>query len=77
MHPTYPTKCAYVEPKSWTSVSPWTAANLPMMAALDMLQRLFGSEQPLVAWARGAGLAGVNALGPLRRRIARYAMGGA
>jgi ubiquinone biosynthesis monooxygenase Coq6 len=48
-----------------------------MMAALDMLQRLFGSEQPLVAWARGAGLAGVNALGPLRRRIARYAMGGA
>ena len=53
------------------------AANVPMMAALDGLQRLFASDQPLVAWARGAGLAGVNALGPIRRRIARYAMGGA
>ena len=52
-------------------------ANVPMMAALDGLQRLFASDQPLVAWARGAGLAGVNALGPIRRRIARYAMGGA
>ena len=54
-----------------------TRANAPMMAALDGLQRLFAAEAPIVAWARGAGLAGVNALGPLRRQIARYAMGGA
>ena len=53
-----------------------TRENAPMMAALDGLQRLFAAEAPIVAWARGAGLAGVNALGPLRRRIARYAMGG-
>lgn len=53
------------------------AANLPMMAALDGLQKLFAAEAPLVAWARGAGLAGVNALGPVRRLIAKYAMGGA
>jgi ubiquinone biosynthesis monooxygenase Coq6 len=48
-----------------------------MMAALDGLQKLFASDMPVVAWARGAGLAGVNAIGPVRRRIARYAMGGA
>ena len=54
-----------------------SAANLPMMAALDGLQKLFASDMPVVAWARGAGLAGVNAIGPVRRRIARYAMGGA
>ena len=53
------------------------AANLPMMAALDGLQKLFATEAPLVAWARGAGLAGVNAIGPIRRQIAKYAMGGA
>ena len=52
-------------------------ANLPMMAALDALQRLFAADAPLVAWARGAGLAGVNALKPLRQHIAKYAMGGA
>ena len=28
------------------------AANLPMMAALDGLQKLFAAEAPLVAWAR-------------------------
>ena len=54
-----------------------SAANLPMMAARDGLQKLFASDMPVVAWARGAGLAGVNAIGPVRRRIARYAMGGA
>ena len=52
-------------------------ANVPMMAALDGLQKLFAAEAPIVAWARGAGLAGVNALGPVRRQIAKYAMGGA
>ena len=53
------------------------AANAPMMAALDALQKLFSVDSAGVAWARGFGLAGVNAIGPLRREIAKYAMGGA
>lgn len=53
------------------------AANAPMMAALDALQKLFAVDSESVAWARGFGLAGVNAIGPLRREIAKYAMGGA
>jgi ubiquinone biosynthesis monooxygenase Coq6 len=53
------------------------AANAPMMAALDALQKLFAVDSAGVAWARGFGLAGVNAIGPLRREIAKYAMGGA
>lgn len=53
------------------------AANAPMMAALDALQKLFAVDSKSVAWARGFGLAGVNAIGPLRREIAKYAMGGA
>jgi ubiquinone biosynthesis monooxygenase Coq6 len=48
-----------------------------MMAALDALQKLFAVDSAGVAWARGFGLAGVNAIGPLRREIAKYAMGGA
>lgn len=53
------------------------AANAPMMAALDALQKLFAVDSAGAAWARGFGLAGINAIGPLRREIARYAMGGA
>lgn len=52
-------------------------ANVPMMAALDGLQKLFAVDSVGVAWARGVGLAGVNGIGPLRREIAKYAMGGA
>ena len=52
------------------------AANAPMMAALDALQKLFAVDSAGVAWARGFGLAGVNSIGPLRREIAKYAMGG-
>jgi ubiquinone biosynthesis monooxygenase Coq6 len=51
-------------------------ANVPMMLALDGLQKLFALDSSAAAWARGFGLAGVNALGPLRREIAKYAMGG-
>ena len=53
------------------------AANVPMMVALDALQKLFAVDSQGAAWARGFGLAGINAIGPLRREIARYAMGGA
>ena len=41
----------------------------------DGLIRLFGIDQPLLAHARGAGLVGLNLAGPLRRTLARRAMG--
>jgi len=53
------------------------AANVPMMAALDGLQKLFSVDAYPVAFARSIGLATINATGPLRRQIAFYAMGGA
>ena len=53
------------------------AANVPMMAALDGLQKLFSVDAYPVALARSIGLAAVNAAAPIRRNIAFYAMGGA
>lgn len=47
-----------------------------MMGALDVLHRLFGSDARAVAAARSAGLSALNAAGPLKRRLARHAMGG-
>ncbi|TDO06674.1 MULTISPECIES: 2-octaprenyl-6-methoxyphenyl hydroxylase [Halomonas] len=41
----------------------------------DGLIRLFGLDLPLLGQARGAGLAGLNLVGPLRRGLARRAMG--
>ncbi|WP_148252415.1 2-octaprenyl-6-methoxyphenyl hydroxylase [Aidingimonas lacisalsi] len=41
----------------------------------DGLIRLFGIEHPLLSHARAAGLVGVNMIGPLRRTLARRAMG--
>ncbi|MDI5889847.1 2-octaprenyl-6-methoxyphenyl hydroxylase [Halomonas rhizosphaerae] len=41
----------------------------------DGLIRLFGLDIPLLSHARGAGLVGLNLLGPLRRGLARRAMG--
>ncbi|CAM9931588.1 unnamed protein product [Ectocarpus sp. 12 AP-2014] len=49
---------------------------LVMMGALDVLHRLFGSDTRAVAAARSAGLSALNAAGPLKRRLARHAMGG-
>ncbi len=51
------------------------AANAPMLAALDALQRLFGAHSPAVAALRSAGLGAVNALPGVRRAIIRYAVG--
>ena len=53
------------------------ASNAPMMAALDGLQKLFSADARPVVLARSAGLAAVNATGPVRRKIAWYAMGAA
>ena len=39
--------------------------------ALDALQKLFSVDSQGAAWARGFGLAGINAIGPLK--LARYA----
>lgn len=41
----------------------------------DGLIRLFGLDSPLLSHARAAGLVGLNLLGPLRRTLARRAMG--
>lgn len=41
----------------------------------DGLIRLFGIDHPLLSHARAAGLAGLNLVGPLRRTLARRAMG--
>ena len=46
------------------------AANAPMMAALDGLQKLFANDTYPVALARSLGLAAVNATSPVRRKIA-------
>lgn len=53
------------------------AANVPMMAALDSLQKLFAAESYPITLARSLGLVAVNAAGPIRRKIAWYAMGAA
>lgn len=41
----------------------------------DGLIRLFGIDHPLLSHARAAGLVGLNMVGPLRRTLARRAMG--
>lgn len=41
----------------------------------DGLIRLFGIDHVALGSARAAGLVGLNALGPLRRTLARHAMG--
>ncbi|SEM82102.1 2-octaprenyl-6-methoxyphenyl hydroxylase [Halomonas caseinilytica] len=41
----------------------------------DGLVRVFGFDDPLLSRARAAGLVGLNLLGPLRRTLARRAMG--
>ena len=37
MHPTYPTTCAYVEQKKWTSVSPCPVAHLLLFITVAAL----------------------------------------
>lgn len=51
------------------------AENLPAMALMDGLQRLFGSELPLLAWARRTGLGLVDRAEPVKRSLIRRAMG--
>ena len=51
------------------------ADNLTMVAATDLLTRLFSNDVKPLRLARDAGLAAVNRLPPLRRFFARHAMG--
>jgi 2-octaprenylphenol hydroxylase len=46
-----------------------------MMAAMDGFKRLFEQRAPSLRWLRNAGMRGVAALPPLKRRIMRQAMG--
>jgi 2-polyprenyl-6-methoxyphenol hydroxylase-like FAD-dependent oxidoreductase len=51
------------------------AENLPAMALMDGLQKLFGSDLPLASWARRTGLALVDRAEPVKRSLIRRAMG--
>jgi hypothetical protein len=55
--------------------APRRRANLGMMAALEALQRLFCAGGGALGAARAAGLGAVNAAGPVRDQLMRYAMG--
>ena len=49
--------------------------NLMMLAATDLLDRLFSSDSRVLRLARDLGIAAVNRLPPLKRRFIRQAMG--
>ncbi len=51
------------------------AENLPALALMDGLQRLFGSDLPFVGWARRTGLGLVDRADPVKRSLIRRAMG--
>lgn len=50
-------------------------ANMLMLAATDVLDRLFSNDNPVLRLARDLGIAGVNRIPPLRRAFVRHAMG--
>ena len=52
-------------------------ANLAMLAATDVLDRLFSTDNPALRLARDVGIAAVHRLPPLKRAFMRAAMGGA
>ena len=51
------------------------ADNLPMLVAVDNFQRMFDTEQPLLAWLRRSGMGMLNKLPPVKSFIIEYAMG--
>ncbi len=50
-------------------------ANLAMLAATDLLDRLFSNDNPAIRLARDLGIAGVNRMPRLRRAFMQAAMG--
>jgi 2-octaprenylphenol hydroxylase len=51
------------------------AENLPAMALMDGLKRLFSNGDPLLSWARRTGLSLADRAGPLKRGLIERAMG--
>ncbi len=51
-------------------------ANLLMLGATDVLDRLFSTDNPLLRLARDVGIAGVHRMPGLKRAFMRQAMGG-
>jgi 2-octaprenylphenol hydroxylase len=49
--------------------------NLVVAGAMEGFVRLFDQPNPLVRWARNAGMATFNKLSPIKRTVARIAMG--
>jgi 2-octaprenyl-6-methoxyphenol hydroxylase len=49
--------------------------DLTMLAATDLLDRLFSNDNPAMRLARDVGMAGVGRIGPLKRMFMRRAMG--
>ena len=52
-----------------------TAANAAMMLALDSVKRLYAAPPSPLSWLRNIGMAGINALPPVKAAIASIAMG--
>ncbi|CAJ0940807.1 unnamed protein product [Ranitomeya imitator] len=48
--------------------------NLPLMATIDLLKRLYNTKQPPVVLLRTVGLQATNALQPLKEQIMEFAM---
>ena len=48
---------------------------MAMLAATDILERLFGNDNPVLRRVRDLGIAGVHRLPRLRRAFVRKAMG--
>ena len=55
--------------------APRRSTNLAMIAALDSIKAAFGPQARPIAALRNAGLDLINAVGPVRDRIMKYAMG--
>ncbi len=51
------------------------AENLPAMALMDGLKRLFSNDDPLLSWARRTGLSLADRAAPVKRRLIERAMG--
>jgi 2-octaprenylphenol hydroxylase len=51
------------------------AENLPAMALMDGLKRLFSNDDPVLSWVRRSGLALADRSGPLKRSLIEHAMG--
>lgn len=51
------------------------AENLPAMALMDSLKRLFSNDDPALSWARRTGLGIADRAGPIKRALIERAMG--